>query len=146
MKIKLISAITVMTAFTACNQNNSKSDASGTFEVDEVVVSSEVSGKIISLNAKEGDNIPKDSVTVIIDSVPLALQKEQVEASIKALGEKTLDVMPQIKMLLEQKAVQESQLQNQLHEKERIERLIKADAATGKQLDDINAQIDVLTK
>ncbi len=146
MKIKLISAITVMAAFAACNQNNSKSDASGTFEVDEVVVSSEVSGKIISLNAKEGDNIPKDSVTVIIDSVPLALQKEQVEASIKALGEKTLDVMPQIKMLLEQKAVQESQLQNQLHEKERIERLIKADAATGKQLDDINAQIDVLTK
>ena len=146
MKIKLIFKIMVIAAFAACNQNNAKSDASGTFEADEVVVSSEVSGKIISLNVKEGDNIPKDSVTVSIDSVPLALQKEQVEASIKALGEKTLDVMPQIKMLLEQKAVQESQLQNQLHEKERIERLIKADAATGKQLDDINAQIDVLTK
>lgn len=146
MKIKLIFTMIVVAVFAACNQNNSKSDASGTFEVDEVVVSSEVSGKIISLNVKEGDNVPKDSVTVIIDSVPLALQKEQVEASIKALGEKTLDVMPQIKLLLEQKAVQESQLQNQLHEKERIERLIKADAATGKQLDDINAQIDVMTK
>src|SRR5207253_5221939 len=35
---------------------------------------------------------------------------------------------------------------NLLHEKERTERLVKADAATGKQLDDINAQIDVICK
>jgi HlyD family secretion protein len=46
--------------------------------------------------------------------------------------------------LQDQLAVQQSQLNNLLHEKERTERLIKADAATGKQLDDINAQIDVV--
>ena len=36
-----------------------------------------------------------------------------------------------------------SQLKTLQHEKARIENLLKADAATGKQLDDINAQIDV---
>jgi HlyD family secretion protein len=33
-----------------------------------------------------------------------------------------------------------------LHERDRTERLVKADAATGKQLDDLNAQVDVLQK
>ena len=35
---------------------------------------------------------------------------------------------------------------NLLHEKTRFENLLKEDAATGKQVDDINAQIDVLKK
>ena len=42
--------------------------------------------------------------------------------------------------------VQQSQLENLLHEKTRIENFLKQDAATGKQLDDINAQIDVARK
>ena len=33
-----------------------------------------------------------------------------------------------------------------MHEKQRTQNLIKADAATGKQLDDLNAQIDVLSR
>jgi HlyD family secretion protein len=37
-------------------------------------------------------------------------------------------------------------LDNLLHEKTRIENLLKLDAATGKQLDDINAQIDVVKR
>jgi HlyD family secretion protein len=129
-----------------CNLNNKVSDASGTFEADEVVVSSEVPGKIISLNLEEGSILAKDSIVGIIDSVPLQLQKAQVEATIGALSQKTLDVKPQIKLLQDQISVQKIQLDNALHEKARTERLIKADAATTKQLDDINTQIDVLKK
>jgi HlyD family secretion protein len=51
-----------------------------------------------------------------------------------------------VELLQNQLAVQQSQLSNLLHEKTRIENLIKADAATGKQLDDMNAQIDVARK
>jgi HlyD family secretion protein len=147
MKIRTILYVSMLFAFLAgCNLNNKVSDASGTFEADEVVVSSEVPGKIISLNLEEGSILAKESIVGIIDSVPLQLQKAQVEATIGALSQKTLDVKPQIKLLQDQISVQKIQLDNALHEKARTERLIKADAATTKQLDDINTQIDVLKK
>jgi HlyD family secretion protein len=126
--------------------NNHSSDAEGTFEADEVIVSAEVPGKILSLNIEEGSMLVKDSVVGIIDSVPLELQKAQVEATIGALHQKTMDVKPQVKLLQDQITVQKTQLDNALYEKSRTERLIKADAATTKQLDDINNQIDVLQK
>ncbi|MCR8560797.1 HlyD family efflux transporter periplasmic adaptor subunit [Mucilaginibacter sp. BJC16-A38] len=147
MKTRIyIYATLLAIGITACNFNDHLPDASGTFEVDEVIVSSEVPGKIISLNLNEGSVLKKDSVVGVIDSVPLALQKAQVEATINSLHQKTMDVGPQVQMLKDQVAILKTQLANALHEKGRTERLIKADAATTKQLDDWNMQIDVLQK
>jgi HlyD family secretion protein len=129
-----------------CNFSGRVSDASGTFEVDEVIVASEVSGKIISLNIEEGSVLAKDSIVGRIDTVPLALQKAQIEATIGALHQKTMDVKPSVKLLKDQIVVQRAQLANDMYEKARTERLIKADAATTKQLDDLNMAIDVLQK
>lgn len=130
----------------ACGNKNNKFDATGTFEVDEVIVSSELSGKIINLDVQEGQTIPGDSIVGSIDAANIALQKEQVEANIRALSEKTADVTPQVRLLENQLSVQQSQLNTLLYEKNRIENLLRQDAATGKQLDDINAQIDVARK
>lgn len=138
--------IALAVLFTACSRNTPKFDASGTFEVDEVIVSAEQTGKILSLNVFEGQSIPANNVVGIIDAENLSLQKEQIQASIEALQEKTSDVQPQINMLQDQLAVQQSQLENLQHERTRIENLLKQDAATGKQLDDITSQIDVLQK
>lgn len=147
MKIRILLYTSFLSAMIAgCNFNNQLSDASGTFEADEVIVSSEVPGKIISLNIEEGSNLTKDSVVGIIDTLPLQLQKAQVEATIGSLYQKTIDVKPQIKLLQDQILVQKAQLNNALYEKTRTEKLIKADAATTKQLDDLNTQIDVLQK
>lgn len=132
--------------FAACNGTATVSDATGTFEVDEVIVSSELTGKILSFEVKEGDSIPKNKIVGTVDAENLSLQKEQVQASIEALSQKTSDLAPQVKLLEDQLKVQESQLQNLLHEKTRLENLIKADAATAKQMDDMNAQIDVVKK
>jgi len=128
---------------TACSTGNGKADASGTFEANEVIVSAESSGKLTSFTVEEGQTIGKDTVVGTVDATNISLQKEQVESSIQALGEKTADVSPQVKLLEDQLAVQQSQLNNLLHEQGRIQNLLKQDAATGKQLDDINAQIDV---
>ncbi|HNR15395.1 MAG TPA: HlyD family efflux transporter periplasmic adaptor subunit [Chitinophagaceae bacterium] len=130
----------------SCNISNGKFDASGTFEANEVIVSSELSGKILSLNVEEGQTLSKDSVVGIVDAAAISLQKEQVEANIQALSEKTADASPQVKLLENQLAVQQSQLNNLLHEQTRIQNLLKQDAATGKQLDDITAQVDVAKK
>lgn len=130
----------------ACKGKGDIPEASGTFEADEVVVSAEVSGKLIRFAVEEGQQLAKDSIVGQIDPLPLSLQKEQVEASMDALGEKTLDAGPQLKLLRDQLAVQETQQAALGREKQRIEKLLKADAATGKQLDDIDTQIEVLEK
>jgi len=130
----------------ACNSNKEKFDASGTFEADEIIVSSELNGKILSFNVDEGSVLSRDSVVGTIDAVNVSLQKEQVEANIQSLREKLNDVNPQIKMLKDQLSVQDVQMNNLQHEKSRIENLLKQDAATGKQLDDMNFQIESLQK
>ena len=129
-----------------CSSNNNASDAQGTFEADEVIVSSEVPGKIKSLNIDEGSVLKKDSVIGVIDSVPLELQKAQLEASISALHQKTMDVAPQVKLLKDQIAVLKAQLDNAITERNRTARLLKSDAATQQQLDNWSNQVDVLKK
>jgi HlyD family secretion protein len=130
----------------SCGNKKEAYDASGSFEADEVVVSSELGGQLLQFNVNEGDSLAQGQIVGVVDSTNLALQKAQVKATIQSLSEKTNNVQPQIELLQNQLAVQQSQLKNLLHEKDRIERLIQADAATGKQLDDINSQIDVTRK
>ena len=144
-KYFFISAAALL-SLAACNEDESRFDASGTFEAEETIVSSEIPGKLLSFNVKEGVSLSKDSVVGLIDATNLLLQQQQVEESIKSLNEKTSDVSPQVQLLQDQLAVQQSQMENLLHEKQRIENLLKADAATGKQLDDINFQVDALLK
>lgn len=144
---KIITGIVIIAAFlTACNGNKVNYDASGTFEVDEVIVSAELTGKLLSFDVREGDSIAKDKPVGTIDAENLSLQKDQVQASIEALREKTSDLSPQVKLLQDQLAVQQSQLDRLTREKQRTENLLKQDAATSKQLDDLNAEIDVVKK
>ena len=145
---KLFFGITAISSFLiiSCSGGENEFDASGTFEADETIVSSEIPGKILSFNVEEGMHLSKDSIVGTVDATNIDLQQQQVEASIKALNEKTANVSPQVELLQNQLAVQQSQLDNLLHERTRIENLLKADAATAKQLDDINAQIDIVKK
>lgn len=129
-----------------CKSNGMQSDATGTFEAEEVIVSAEVPGKVLTLNVEEGSTLMKDSVVGTIDAVNINLQKEQVDASIRALNQKTSDIAPQVKLLQGQLQVQQSQMKTLERERARTENLLKQDAATGKQLDDINSQIDMLSK
>lgn len=130
----------------ACGKKEHDFDASGTFETDDVVVSSELGGRILSLQVEEGDSIPAGKTVGEVDAENTRLQKEQVEESIRSLQEKTSDVSPQVKLLQDQLSVQQSRVANLEHEKKRIENLIKQDAATGKQLDDMNFQLESARK
>lgn len=142
-QLLILGSITVLAS---CKSGNGKYDATGTFEANEVIVSSELSGKILSFSVEEGMLLAKDSVVGTVDAANITLQKEQVEASVAALSEKTADVSPAVRLLENQLAVQQSQLNNLLHEQARVQNLLKQDAATGKQLDDITAQVDVARK
>jgi len=123
----------------SCGRDSGVHDASGTFEATEIVVSSEVSGKIIELNVNEGDTVAGGAVVGQIDTIQLFLRKKQLLATVRALEARRPEVRKQI-------AAIEEQITTQTREKERVERLIKADAATRKQLDDITSSISILEK
>jgi len=127
----------------ACKKGNVDFDASGTFEANEVIVSAETAGKILDFSAEEGTKLEKNQVSVIIDPTNLQLQSEQVEASINALGEKTSDLTPYIRTLEQQIEIQKTQVSALERERARFVNLLKEDAATGKQLDDVETQLKV---
>lgn len=143
-KISIAGLVIIAGLIAGCNGDDIKFDASGTFETDEVIVSSELTGKILSFNVHEGDALAGGSVVGVIDADNLSLQKDQVQASIEALRQKTSDVTPQVRLLQDQLAVQQSRMQTLERERTRTQNLLKQDAATPKQLDDIDASIDVL--
>ena len=113
------------------------SDAAGTFEADEITVSSEATGKIEWLDLTEGQQLQAGQAVGQIDTVQLFLQKQQLEESIMFLE----GSMPDIDR---QTSAMRSRLKQQLREKDRIERLLEDDAATPKDLEDILSAIEVL--
>jgi HlyD family secretion protein len=130
----------------SCSRSGEEFDASGNFEADEVIVSAQQNGQILSFHVREGDTLGMGAIVGQIDVSQPRIQKEEVQASIQALREKTTDSRPQLELITKQLAVQESQLEQQLREKTRTENLVKADAATQKQLDDVNSTVDQLQK
>jgi HlyD family secretion protein len=129
----------------SCNKPNSF-DASGNFESDEVIVSAQQNGQLLSFNLNEGDTIPMGAMVGQIDTTILKLQMQQAVASIQSLKSKTSSVNETNDLVEKQLAVQEVELDHQLKERERTFKLVKADAATQKQLDDIDALVLQLQK
>lgn len=142
---KIILFMTTLCLLQACTPKASY-DASGYFEADEVIVSAQQNGALRSYTVQEGSILNAGDTVGQIDVHTTELQQEQVAASIAALSQKTVNPNEQSELMLRQLAVQEAQLAQQLQERRRMENLLKADAATGKQLDDINATIEQLKK
>lgn len=121
----------------ACSSNEDLSDAYGNFEAVEVLVSSEVNGKLISLKVEEGQEVKRGELLAIVDTTQLYLKKQQLIASIAAIKSKMVDIKPQIDVLLEQK-------RNLNREVERVKKLKEDGAATQKQLDDLQGEMTVV--
>jgi len=143
---KIIHIVLSALGLFSCTNDKNSYDASGTFETTETIVAAEASGIIRQLNLEEGQILEAGQRIGYIDSLQLSLRKKQLEAQIKSALRKSPDIAAQTSSFSKQAAVVQSQLNTQLHEKQRIENLVKADAATPKQLDDIKGQVDALQK
>ncbi len=138
---------------TSCRDNGLEFDASGTFEATDVIVSAEVGGRILSFTANEGDSLSAGTIVARIDPLSLSLQREQIEATKSSLDQKTMDAEPQVAVLNGQIYAQRRQIDvmaGQMsvlqREKERFSKLVQAEAVPRKQLEDIEGQIDILSK
>lgn len=138
--MKRISFVVILALFlTSCGKKELPYDASGTFEAVETIVSAEATGVIKALNLEEGQILKAGESVGYIDSIQLYLRKKQLEAQITAVLGKKPDVSAQV-------AAYREQLKQAVREQQRITNLLKADAATPKQLDDANAQIAIIKK
>jgi len=138
MKNIILFALVIL-LFSACEEQLETADAYGNFEAREIIVSSEMSGKLMQFNVEEGQILKAGEVIAVVDDTPLKLQKQQLLARIQTVTGKKQDATPQITVYQQQK-------NNLLREKRRLEALIQGNAATQKQLDDLNGQIEVIDK
>ena len=129
----------IVLGLSSCSNNKSKPDASGTFETTETIISSEAIGVIKQFDITEGQTLKTGQFIGFIDTVQLYLKKKQLLAQIKT----TLGQKPNI---AKQLASLETQLKAAEKEQARISNLLKSDAATQKQMDDVNTQVETIKK
>lgn len=122
---------------TACNKGNDLADAYGNFEVDEILISAQMPGELIQYSIVEGAKLEKGIVVAMTDTTELYLMKLEIKANQDAISTQSDNIYAQIKVL-------KGELKNLEREQKRVQNLIKAGAATSKQLDDIEGNIDVV--
>lgn len=139
MKYKIgLFAISLLSLF-SCKSKEEAFDASGSFEAIETIISAEANGTIKSLQVEEGEDLQAGQLVGYIDTVQTFLKIKQLEAQIGAGLSRKPNIPVQLSSLKQQITHLES-------ERERTRKLVAGDAATPKQLDDIESQILVLRK
>ena len=123
----------------SCGNGGDTFDATGSFEADEVIVSGEATGRILSFDLTEGQQVTAHTPLGAIDSVQLYLSRLQLRQNVASVKSNRPDVNTQIATLQEQIARQKA-------EQERVLKLLQAGAATQKQADDLAAAIAVLER
>lgn len=129
----IIAAISSFVVMTSCT-DRATYDATGIFEATTVTVSSETTGRILSMPVEEGDTIYDGEVIARIDTVALSLQYRQVMSRQRA----TRSTLPDISA---QAAALRSQIVHAQAESERQSRLLADGATTQKNYDDALSQV-----
>ena len=135
----ILPILLLMVLLAGCSGNNDLSDAYGNFEVNDVMISAEASGKLIIFKPEEGKIMKKGELVAVIDSTDLSLKRKQMKAQLASVSSKIANINAQID-------VREQQKKNLTTDKNRVEKLMKDGAATQKQMDDITGQLDVVEK
>ena len=122
-----------------CHRGESDADAWGTFEADEVIISSETPGRIVQMNITEGSTVTGGAVIAVTDTTMPVLQRAELDA-VRAQAQARLAG------IAAQDAVIGQQIDNLTVNIDRTRRMLADGAATQKQLDDLTGQLEVLRK
>lgn len=133
--ITLLAGLTIA----GCKSGDKLPDAYGNFEANEVTVSAEAQGRILSFRLNEGAIIGLADTLGWIDTTDLGLKRRQLLHQITAMRAKftSLDA---------QAAVYTQQMENLQKDKSRFDNMLKEGAATRKQVDDIESAILLATR
>jgi len=131
----------ILTGFvfaSGCQQQN-VSDAYGQFEATETTISAEASGRLIQFSADEGDKLNASQKVGIVDTVMTNLKRRELREQITVIRSRIESIDAQIEVQREELKLANVHLS-------RIKRLYDENAATGQQLDNATAQVDIITK
>jgi HlyD family secretion protein len=134
-KISIIILATI--GLISCNKNSDKADGYGNFEATEITVSSEANGKIEFLKVEDGDELKSQSQVGLVDTLQLYFAKQQLIASKRTISSKSANVVSQ-------KSVLQEQLKTTNLEKNRIRNMYAENAATKRQVDEIDGKVKVI--
>src|SRR5215213_7060513 len=95
MKKYRLLILPVLLVLASCNSNKNNFDASGSFETEETIISSEAAGTIMQFDIEEGQVLQAGQIIGYIDSVQLYLKKKQLEEQIKAVLSARPDISAQ---------------------------------------------------
>ena len=132
-------SILVLSSLFSCSENNDKADGYGNFEATEVTVSSESNGKIEYLNLEEGDILQAQTQVGLVDTIQLYYTKQQLIASRQTIFSKS-------GAILSQKGILSEQLKSAQIEKNRIHSMYNENAATKRQVDEIDGKVNVIVE
>lgn len=135
MKILFVIIISAIVLMGCGGKDNS--DAWGSFEADEIIISARIPGNIAKLYAREGSLVQAGELIAVIDTTDLALNKDELQSSVRLLDLK-------IKAAEEKHRIGKTEKANLVIEQQRFLRLISQNAASQKQLDDIEGNLRVL--
>lgn len=138
MKTKLLIIIAAF-MITGCKNKADQADAYGNFEATEVIVSAETSGRIMKFDVTEGTEIDQGTEIALVDTTLLHLQKAEINAGMKG-------VSTRISSINAQNDIMNQQIANLKVNLARTENMLKNDAATQKQYDDLTGQLAVMEK
>ena len=122
-----------------CESGENDADAYGNFEAIETTISAQSDGELITFNVNEGEELSPRQVIGQIDTVQLALGRSALLAQRDALNAQVASVNAEVEVLIEQERVAQV-------EKNRVDRLFAQEAATQKQVDDIDGRISVINR
>jgi len=150
MKKKILSIATLLTLIlVSCNGNNGdRIEASGNIEATNIIVSSQVSGKVIRILKDEGDNVNKGDTVLIIDPETYQLKFDEAVAA-KELTQAQFNLVKKGAREEDIKQAEENLKQTQVsfdlaeQDKQRMENLYKSKSITKKQFDDAIANYEI---
>lgn len=118
-------------------QRGAQPDAYGNFETTEVVVSAETAGQLQWFTPDDGERLDSGALVGVVDTVQLALQRDQMVAQRGASGSRAAEAGKNI-------AVLEAQHEIAQRGYDRTQRLHQQQAATAQQLDQAERDFRVL--
>ena len=144
--------------FAGCDGEDD-ADAHGTFEADEVTVSSEAEGQLVRFSVEEGDRLaavplgqgrltlqPSEegsatgrTVVGLVDTTQLTLQRRELRARQQSIRSKMASVTAEVEVLVEQLRAAQREL-------ERVRTLREGDAAPQRQVDQAEDEVRVLER
>nr|WP_314867712.1 HlyD family efflux transporter periplasmic adaptor subunit [uncultured Flavobacterium sp.] len=137
--MKQVFVFLVLMNVVACTKSKDKADGYGNFEATEVTISAEANGKIEYLHLEEGAALAPDTQVGLIDTTQLYFSKQQLIASKSTIASKSQNI-------LSQTAVLKEQLKTTLIDQKRIQNMFGENAATKRQVDEINGKVNVLNE